>query len=178
MGMANYPAGSRPKLISTTTLVALSVMASLTVSACSWSDERSEQLGAVAGGVVGAILGSKVGGGTGRNASMVIGAALGAMWGQDIAKGLTDVDKIYTERTTQDTLEYGEPGETTTWSNPDSGNSGSVTADEIYTAKDGRDCREFETTVQVEGEQRAATGTACRTSDGEWEIVDEPEQTT
>lgn len=174
MGMANSPSRSIAKVTSATLVIALG----LSLGACSWDDSRSEKLGAVVGGVAGAILGSKVGGGVGRNASIVIGGALGAMLGQDIAKGMTDLDKIYTERTTQDTLEYGKPGETVEWSNPDSGNSGSVTVDEVYAAEDGKDCREFETTVDVEGEERTATGTACRMSDGEWRIIDEPEHTT
>jgi len=150
----------------------------LSLSACSWNEGRSETIGTVLGGIVGAVAGSKVGGGTGRGITTVLGATLGAMWGQDIAKGMSDTDKIFSERTTNDTLEYGKPGEQATWSNPDSGNSGTVTADEPYTNDDGQGCRQFETTVNVEGDARTVTGTACRNADGAWQIVDEPEVTT
>jgi len=150
----------------------------LSLGACSWNESRTETLGAVIGGVAGAVVGSKLGKGTGRGITTVLGATLGAMWGQDIAKGLSDTDKIFSQRTTNDTLEYGKPGEQATWSNPDSGNSGAVTADETFTNDDGEGCRQFETTVNVEGDARTATGTACRNADGEWKIVDAPETST
>ncbi|MFC1673053.1 RT0821/Lpp0805 family surface protein [Pseudomonadota bacterium] len=146
----------------------------LSISACSWNKERSAQIGGVAGGILGGILGSKVGGGSGRDSAMILGATLGAMWGSDVARGMTDVDKVFQERTTADSLEYGKPGEQSTWSNPDSGNSGKVSSGETYQNAEGKDCRQFETTVIVEGEERDATGTACRMGDGEWEVVEAP----
>jgi len=150
----------------------------LGLGACSWNESRSETLGAVIGGITGAVVGSKLGKGTGSGITTVLGATLGTMWGQDIAKGLSDTDKIFSQRTTQDTLEYGKPGEQATWSNPDSGNSGTISADETYTNDDGEGCRQFETTVNVEGDARTATGTACRNANGEWQIVDAPETST
>jgi len=161
----------------TTRIVVCSLVA-LSLGACSWNDSRTETLGGVLGGVVGGIVGSKFGKGTGKGVAIVLGATLGAMWGQDIAKGMTDVDKIFSERTTKDTLEYGKPGETASWSNPNSGNSGTITADEAYSNDEGKGCRQFETTVNVEGEDRTATGTACRAEDGEWQVIDSPETAT
>ncbi len=172
--MAKKPVNSMPVLIRTTVCLALA----LSLGACSWSESRSQTVGGVLGGIAGAVVGSKLGKGTGRGITTVLGATLGAMWGQDIAKGLSDADKMYSQRTTQDTLEYGKPGEQATWSNPDSGNSGVVSADETYTNDDGEGCRQFETTVNVEGDARTATGTACRNADGEWQIVDDPETST
>ncbi len=154
--------------------MAMVVSLVVSVSACSWSKERSKTLGGVVGGVVGGVLGSKTGKGTGQNVAIIIGATLGTMWGQDIAEGMSNVDKLFHERTTADTLEYGMPGEEVSWSNPDSGNSGTVSAGDTYKNDTGEDCRTFETTVQVEGEERTAEGTACRMSDGTWEVVDEP----
>jgi len=174
MGMAKTPMKSSSTIFHALTASALL----LSVSACSWNDKRSETMGGVVGGILGGIAGSKMGDGTGQNMAIIVGATLGTMWGQDIAKGMTNVDKIYSERTTKDTLEYGKPGETSSWSNPDSGNSGSVKIDKVYANDKGEDCRQFETTVNVEGEDRTATGTACRTSDGEWQVVDDPEVAT
>ncbi len=148
------------------------------LAACSWNDSRTEKLGTAVGGVLGVIVGSKVGGGTGRTIAMVVGGTLGAMWGHDVAKELSEIDQIFMERTTADTLEYGKPGESQTWSNPDSGNSGTVSANEPYTNTNGENCREFETTVNVDGESQTATATACRTKNGEWHVVDEPEAST
>lgn len=153
---------------------ALAVSLALSASACSWNEKRTETLGGVVGGVMGAVLGSKMGKGTGKSVGIALGATLGTMWGQDIAKGMSDVDKVFHERTTSDSLEYGKPGEEVSWSNPDSGNSGTVAAGETYKNDTGEDCRTFETTVQVDGEDRTAEGTACRTPGGEWQVVEEP----
>lgn len=174
MGMAKIPTKSN----STQLRTAMAVLLVLSVSACSWNDSRTETMGTVVGGIVGGIVGSKVGKGTGRNVAIVIGATLGAMWGQDIAKKLTSTDKIFSKRTTEDTLEYGKPGEKATWSNPDSGNSGTITPDQVYANDKGKNCRQFETTVTVEGNERTANGTACKLDSGEWQVVDEPEVTT
>lgn len=181
MSPTSAPAGTAktPKSLSkTTATTACLVATALALSACSWNEKRTETLGGVVGGIMGGLLGSKLGGGTGRDITMVLGATLGAMWGQDIAKGMSEADKVYSQRTTEDTLEYGKPGETVTWSNPDSGNSGTVTPQEVYANDQGEDCRQFETTVHVEGEERTANGTACKTADGEWQIVDTPEVAT
>ena len=148
------------------------------LSGCSWSDDRSEELGTVVGGVIGAIVGSKIGGGVGRDIAMVMGGTLGAFAGHDLAKELTNLDKRFLKQTTADTLEYGKPGETSTWSNPDSGHSGTVSANDIYTNQNGENCREFETTINVDGENQTTTATACRTENGGWRVVDEPEAST
>ena len=171
MGMAKKSLKSKATVLCSAGVLVLGA------SACSWNEKRTEALGGAMGGVLGGIAGSKTGKGTGQKLAVVLGATLGAMWGQDVAKGLSDTDKIYSARTTQDTLEYGKPGETATWSNPDSGRSGTVTADEIYANENGENCRQFETTVQVDGESRAAAGTACKAKNGEWRVIDEPEVT-
>ena len=170
MGMATPKALKVGKTLRT--LVALSVVFS--VGACSWNEKRSETLGGVVGGVLGGIIGSKTGKGAGKSAAIIIGATLGSMWGQDIAKGMSNVDKLFHERTTKDTLEYGDPDQQVSWTNPDSGNSGTVAAGETYQNDAGEDCRQFETTVQVEGDERAAQGTACRMPDGSWQVMEEP----
>lgn len=170
MGMATPKALLKSKTLRAAMVVALGV----SVTACSWNEKRSETLGGVMGGVLGGVLGSKAGKGTGRDVAIILGATLGTMWGQDIAKGMNDVDKVFHERTTTDTLEYGKPGEQVGWSNPDSGNSGTVTAGDTYENEAGEGCRKFETTVEVDGEDRTAEGTACRQADGTWQVVEEP----
>ena len=152
------------------------LIASLT--GCAWSDNRTEEVGTVVGGVLGAIVGSKIGGGTGRNIAIILGGTLGAFAGHDLAKELTQLDKRFIKQTTADTLEYGKPGETSTWSNPDSGHSGEVSANKTYTNESGENCREFETTINVDGESQTTTATACRTENGGWRVVDEPEAST
>ena len=174
MGMATTKRNPDARLPRSFLKACVAVCLVVSVSACSWNEERTKTLGGVVGGVMGGLLGSKFGSGAGRTVAIAVGATLGAMLGQDIAAGMTDVDKAFFERTTEDTLEYGEPGEQATWSNPDSGNSGAVTAGEAYQNDDGNDCRSFETAVQVDGEDRTGQGTACRMDDGSWKVVEEP----
>lgn len=170
MGMASSYAPVFQKALR----AALAASLALSIAACSWNDDRSQAVGGVLGGVFGAVLGSKVGGGTGKSVGVAMGATLGSMWGQDIAKGMSDIDKVFHERTTTDTLEYGKPGEEVTWSNPDSGNSGTVSAGETFKNDAGEECRTFESTVEVEGEDRTSEGTACRMDDGTWQVVKDP----
>ena len=152
--------------------VALSIVAS--IGACTWNKDRSGKIGGAVGGILGGVMGAKVSQGTGRTVATIIGATLGAMWGEDMARGMTDIDKIFAERTTKDTLEYGKPGDPVSWSNPQSGNSGQVKADHTYKNKEGEDCRKFETTAEVGGEERITKGTACRLSNGDWKVQDNP----
>jgi len=44
-------------------------------------------------------------------------------------------------------------------------------ASPIYTARNGQSCREYQTTVMVDGVQQPAHGTACRQPDGSWRTV-------
>lgn len=170
MGMATQITSALAKPLCTLAIVGM--VGSL--SGCSWNDDRTKTIGGVLGGVFGAVLGSKVGSGTGQSVGIALGATLGTMFGQDIAANMSDIDKLFQERTTTDTLEYGTPGEQVSWSNPDSGNSGSVTPGETYKNEAGAECRTFETTVQVDDEDSAAQGTACRMEDGTWQVVEEP----
>ncbi|PCI41467.1 MAG: hypothetical protein COB46_03630 [Rhodospirillaceae bacterium] len=146
----------------------------IALGACSWNEDRTGKIGGAVGGILGGIAGSNVSNGSGRTAAIILGATLGTMWGEDIAHGMSNADKIFAERTTKDTLEYGKPGENTTWSNPETGSSGNVVANETYTNKDGENCRNFETTAHIEGEDRTTTGTACKMPDGEWKVMEDP----
>src|SRR5262249_61916618 len=68
-------------------------------------------------------------------------------------------------------LERTPAGTTSTWQNPDSGNSGSVTPMHTYETAAGY-CREFEQTIRVGGRTERGYGTACRQPDGSWRIVE------
>ena len=49
----------------------------------------------------------------------------------------------------QRTFESAKTGETTTWQNPDSGHSGSITPTHTYQAASGQYCREYQQTIDV-----------------------------
>jgi surface antigen len=75
------------------------------------------------------------------------------------------------QRSAQASLETSRTGQTTSWRNPDSGNSGTYTPTATYRSQGGQDCREFEQTITVSGRTERAMGRACRQPDGTWQIV-------
>lgn len=141
----------------------------LALTACAEGRE-GETIGTVAGGALGAVLGSQFGGGKGKLAAVAIGAIAGAWGGSALGKKMDKADKVYAQRTAQDAMEYNNSGQTSTWRNPDSGNSGTVTPVQTYENATGKNCREFETSIYVDGNQEKGTGTACRQPDGTWQI--------
>ncbi len=69
------------------------------------------------------------------------------------------------------TLEYAPTHETSTWRNPDNGDSEAITPVKTYQTSEGRYCREYVKTVTIGGEQQQVYGTACRQPDGSWVSV-------
>jgi surface antigen len=136
-----------------------------------------EGTGTLLGAGTGAIIGSQIGGGQGRVVAQVAGTLLGALIGQDIGRTLDRADQAYLQRTSQSALENSPSDQPTTWVNPDSGHSGAVTPTHTYRASDGRYCREFTQTVEINGETQQAYGTACRQPDGTWQLTSAQPQT-
>lgn len=130
---------------------------------------NKSQIGALAGAAGGAILGSNVGKGKGQIASIAIGTLLGAALGHQVGASLDRADQAYLQQTSMKSLESSPTGTSSSWVNPDSGNSGTITP--VKTYKDnGRYCREFNQTIKVGGKTQSGYGTACRMPDGSWEI--------
>ncbi|MBK1698731.1 RT0821/Lpp0805 family surface protein [Rhodovibrio salinarum] len=146
------------------------VIAAFGLGACEGNNVGPKQtVGALGGAVLGGFLGSQVGGGSGQLWATGAGAVLGALAGSEVGKSLDRADKAYMAQTTQATLEHTRSGETSTWNNPDSGHSGSVTPTRTY-QQNGSYCREFQQTVTIGGETEQAYGTACRQPDGTWKV--------
>jgi surface antigen len=120
--------------------------------------------GAAAGGLLGAALG---GGGTG----IAAGALLGGLIGGAVGNVLDENDKRYANQTAQRALERAPSGTATTWKNPDSGHSGSVTPTHTYQTSNGAYCREFQQEITIDGKPQRSYGTACRQPDGSWKII-------
>jgi surface antigen len=121
-------------------------------------------LGAAGGGLLGAAAG---GGATGIAAGVLLGGLLGGATGSV----LDDQDRRTAANTTQQALESKPSGTTSTWTNPDTGHSGSVTPIRTYQASNGQYCREYEQSVTIGGKPQKSYGTACRQPDGSWQIV-------
>ncbi len=125
---------------------------------------------AAAGGLGGAVLGGVIGGLAGGGKYAVIGAAAGALIGGVIGNKLDDRDKRMAREAAQRAFEANRAGQASSWTNPDSGNSGSITPTRTYQLAGGQYCREYTQTVRIGGEDHQAFGTACRQADGTWKI--------
>jgi len=123
------------------------------------------------GGIVGGLPGSKVGDGKGKPAATAAGAILGVFVGSSIGKSLDKADRLYASQTANTALERNTSGQSSSWSNPNSGHSGTVTPVRTVHNADRSPCHEYETTVTIDGRTETAYGRACRQSDGTWKVV-------
>ena len=126
-----------------------------------------EQTGAVVGGAAGAVIGAQVGDGSGRDIAIALGAIAGSMIGASVGRYMDEQDRTNTALV----LEKNRTGETSTWKNPDTGSSYAVTPTRTYDASDQRPCREFTMDAEIGGETQEVYGTACRESDGSWNMT-------
>ena len=143
----------------------------LILGGCIATTGEKQGVGTVIGAVAGGVAGSQVGKGNGQLIATGVGVLLGALIGNEVGATLDKIDQQYLLDTTHESLEYSKTGTTTAWSNPDSGNSGSVTPLNTYEVAENQYCREYQTDVIVGGEKQSAYGTACRRADGTWEII-------
>lgn len=130
-----------------------------------------ENVGTAAGAVGGAWIGSNVGKGSGQVAAIAAGTLLGAALGKSVGASLDRADMNYYQRTSQNALENARTGTTSSWSNPDSMNSGTITPTRTYQKASGTHCREYTQTITIDGRTERAHGTACRQSDGTWKLA-------
>ena len=131
-----------------------------------------QTVGALGGAALGGLLGSQFGSGTGQLAATAAGVVLGGLVGSEIGRYMDDNDRRMADQANRQ-AQAAPIGQTVTWNNPNSGNSGTVTPTRDGTASNGQYCREFEQTVTVGGKTERATGVACRQPDGTWRILDQ-----
>ena len=147
-------------------------LAVLLLTGCADFEKNPKQtLGTIGGAGIGALIGSQVGGGKGQLAAVAIGTLAGAWAGSEVGKSLDKADKLYAQRTAQNSLEYNKTSQSSSWRNPDSGHSGTFTPTRTYHTAGGANCREFETTIYVDGRDERGVGRACRQPDGSWKII-------
>lgn len=76
--------------------------------------------------------------------------------------------------TVQNALENNRTNQSSTWVNPDTGESGAVAPLRTFVNDQGLPCREFQQTIVIGGREEQGYGTACRQPDGTWRIVSGP----
>ena len=132
---------------------------------------NKEIIGPLAGAAIGGLVGSQFGGGTGNKLAIGAGVVAGGFLGNKVGAALDCKDQQYHYDTTQSALESQKTGQASTWSNPDTGHSGTITPTKTYTSADGMPCRDFNQTIYVDGKYEEVKGSACRQPDGTWKPV-------
>ena len=151
-------------------VVITTVLATTLLTGCAGTYNK-----APTGAALGAITGTALAYGLGKDSSkknlwLIAGAAAGGLIGNNIGAKLDERDRLLLGETLQQTMEHGPTNSVGSWSNPDSGNSGTVTPTQTMLSANNQPCREFTTTVNIGGELSQAYGTACRQNDGSWKI--------
>ena len=152
------------------TCLLLAGLVAVSLSACADVQNRPKQsAGTLVGAGLGALAGSQIGSGSGQLAATAIGTLLGAWAGSEVGKSLDRADRLAAAQATQSALEFTPSGAATAWRNPDTGHAGSVTPVRTYESG-GRNCRDFDQTLMVDGRAEIVRGTACRQPDGTWRV--------
>src|SRR5918996_833459 len=152
------------------TCLLLAGLVAVSLSACADVQNRPKQsAGTLVGAGLGALAGSQIGSGSGQLAATAIGTLLGAYAGSEVGKSLDRADQLAAAQATQSALEFTPSGAATAWRNPDTGHAGSVTPVRTYESG-GRNCRDFDQTLMVDGRAETVRGTACRQPDGTWRV--------
>ena len=151
--------------------IAIFAAAAFLLAACEGTNTGQKQtVGTIVGAVGGGLLGAQFGSGTGQLAFTAAGTLLGAFLGNQVGKSLDRADQLAMQQAEQQ-AQVAPIGQPIAWNNPDSGNSGTVTALKDGTSSSGAYCREYQTTVTIDGKTEQAFGTACQRADGTWEVV-------
>jgi len=126
----------------------------------------SELVGGVVGGAAGGVIGNQVGKGSGRAAATIGGVIVGALVGASIGRSMDNVD----QRCVGYALEHAPDKRRVAWNNADNGYDYAVEPTRTF-ERDGRYCREYQTTATIDSRRQNVYGTACRQPDGSWQLV-------
>ncbi len=149
-------------------LVTIALIGILTASCATMEQNPKTTVGAVGGGALGGLILAAAGG---NAAAIAAGAVGGILLGGMVGNLLDERDKRLAAEAAQRALETAPTGNAVPWKNPDSGHYGTVTPTKTYQMAGGSYCREYQTTVIIDGKQERGYGTACRQPDGSWKIV-------
>lgn len=132
---------------------------------CAENGMRNEQMGAITGGILGGVLGSNVGSGKGRTAGIIAGTLIGGYAGSNVGKSMDDVNRMKMAQALESTRTH----HTRSWVDPDTQREYSVTPVSTF-RRSGRVCRNYTTSILIDGRLQTAEGVACRDAKGQWVI--------
>ena len=153
-----------------TTRIAIALALAFSLSACADAGPK-QTAGTLLGAALGGLAGSQIGKGKGKLAAVGAGVLLGGLLGSEAGKSLDKADRLYAQQTAQKSLEQAPTGTRSSWANPDSGHSGTFTPVRTFRTAKGQDCREYETTVTIDGRTETVYGIACREAGGNWTLA-------
>ena len=150
-------------------VMATVVLASILAMSCATMEQNPKTtVGAIGGGALGGLIAAAAGG----NAAAIAASAVGGMLlGGLVGNLLDERDRRLAAEAAQKALETAPTGNAVAWKNPDTGHYGTVTPMKTYQTAGGSYCREYQTTVTIDGKAERGYGTACRQPDGSWKIV-------
>ncbi len=135
---------------------------SILLSSC--AEPTKGGMGAVSGAAGGALIGQAIGHNT---EATLIGAAVGTLIGYIIGN---EMDK-YDREQLNHVYERGVSGQGNTWRNPDTGSQYQVTPQPAYSnPTTHRPCRQARIQTVIEGKTETTYTTACRDSNGHWQL--------
>ena len=149
------------------------IVATGLLAACAQQQNAPKQTGGtLIGAAAGGLLGAQFGGGAGKLAAVALGVLGGAFLGSEVGKSMDQTDRQAAAGAQSVALETKPSGQPTTWTNPDSGNSGTVTPIRTYQTPQGTNCREYRHDVKIGDKTETVIGQACRQADGTWKVVE------
>ncbi|MEW8001140.1 MAG: RT0821/Lpp0805 family surface protein [Candidatus Thiodiazotropha sp.] len=86
------------------------------------------------------------------------------------ARHFTKQDWEIAKTATRDILDNHSQGESVTWDNPDSGNSGALKITKAGTSS-GRLCKRLQITNRAKGQEHTSSYVFCRQPDGTWKTM-------
>lgn len=170
--MTDSPPISKRSMGSRICCALLVLLVALSATGCATAGETFREnpkavLGSLGGAALGAGIAAIAGGGAG---AIIAAGAGGALLGGIVGNKLDDRDKQKAADAAHQAFESGRTGQSTEWTNPDTGNSGSVTPTKTYQLANGQYCRRYTQDITIGGEQHQTHGTACRDANGQWQI--------
>lgn len=121
--------------------------------------------------VEGGLIGAEFGGRYGTAASAAPERTkLGAAFPGNPGRGLPGADLVYVQEAGKKALE-SSIGQTTIWSNPQTGDGGSITPIREGESTIGSQCRQFHMLNNIKGQIDENYGTACMQPDGMWVVT-------
>ena len=103
-----------------------------------------------------------------HSAAVLTGGCCIALAQSGNADAIRDIPVI--RQVLNEALSSNSNGVGTNWANPRTDDYGVITPRTTYTASNGQQCRAYDRTWVVKGNERTYTGNACKDSDGVWRV--------